>query len=232
MSLNIAPDTLEFSSNAWMNGSGNYGPSISKESFPNSEAEKTFRYRLNMLLENLSNRKLFTPGTLSMENPYSHKVRMDEFAAFALRCSWTIPAGMQALASAPEESLLPTPPAASAQNTAKPAPVMAKSASDNATAIVPDWRMQIQAEAYERWLRLRASGCNPTVYSICEDLALWCIQKDIKGGKGQNPRAGTIRNTVLGAGHWTPPYHSVEQAKNHFEQIARTAQTQVAQTKK
>ena len=51
------------------------------------------------------------------------------------------------------------------------------------------------------------------------------ITKNIKGGKGQNPRAGTIRNTVLGAGHWTPPHHSVEQAKKYVEQIARTAQT-------
>ena len=107
-----------------------------------------------------------------------------------------------------------------------------ESASDGVKAIVPDWRMQIQAEAYELWLRLRASGCNPSVYSICEDMAKWCSKSNIKGGKNQNPRAGTIRNTVLGAGHWNPPPHSVEQAKKYIAQIARTAQTQDAQTKK
>lgn len=107
-------------------------------------------------------------------------------------------------------------------------PVVANSASDGVEPDAPDWRMQIQAEAYARWLRLRASGCNPTVHSICDDIAKWCIEQNIKGGKGQNPRAGTIRNTVLGAGHWTPPHHSVAEAKQ-VAQIARTAQTQVAQ---
>ena len=110
-------------------------------------------------------------------------------------------------------------------------PVEVKGASESVKADT-NWRIQIQAEAYERWLRLRASGCNPSVHSICEDMAKWCIEKDIKGGKGQNPRAGTIRNTVLGAGHWMPPPHSVEKAKKHIEQIARTAQTQVAQIKR
>ena len=111
--------------------------------------------------------------------------------------------------------------------TPSPTPVETVGASGDVEA---DWRMQIQAEAYELWLRLRASGCNPTVYSICEDMAAWCIKQDIKGGKGQNPRAGTIRNSVLGGVHWKPPHHSVEQAKKHVAQIAQTAQTKVAQT--
>ena len=107
-------------------------------------------------------------------------------------------------------------------------PVVAVGASDDKPPT--NWRHLVQAEAYEHWLRLRASGCNPTVHSICEDMAKWCVKHNIKGDKGQNPRAGTIRNAVLSAGHWTPPTHSVEQAKKYVAQIAQTAQTKVAQT--
>jgi hypothetical protein len=105
--------------------------------------------------------------------------------------------------------------------------VLAQPESASKASTTTSWRHQIQAEAWEYWLRLRASGCNPSVYSICDAMEKWCIAENIKGGKGQNPKAGTIRNTVLGAGHWTPPTHSVEQAKKH---VAQTAQTKVAQT--
>ena len=113
-----------------------------------------------------------------------------------------------------------------AQNTETLAPVGTGGASDDKPPT--NWRHAIQAEAYQHWLRLRACGCNPSVFSICGDMATWCIEKNIKGGKGQNPRAGTIRNTVLAAGHWTPPHHSVAEAKKHIAQIAQTAQTKVA----
>ena len=114
---------------------------------------------------------------------------------------------------------------------AAPAPVVAAlvEADDKSPAGPPtDWRMKIQAEAWEHWLRLRASGCNPSIYSICDWMAKWCIDQNIKGAKGQNPKAGTIRNSILGAGHWTPPTHSVEQAKIYVAQIEQTAQIKVA----
>jgi hypothetical protein len=101
-----------------------------------------------------------------------------------------------------------------------PAPAPAK--------VIPHhWRHQVQIEATEHWIRLRASNANPSVNGICEWMAKWCIENDIKGGKNQNPRAGTLRNTVLGAGHWTPPNLTVQQAKEH---VARIAQTKAAQT--
>lgn len=109
---------------------------------------------------------------------------------------------------------------------ATPAPVDAVGASNCEPPT--NWRHLIQAEAYEHWLRLRASGCNPSVFSICPDMARWCIEKNVKGDKGQNPTAGTIRNTVLGGGNWTPPFHSVAEAKRHIAQIAQTAQKEVA----
>ena len=95
-------------------------------------------------------------------------------------------------------------------------------ASDDA-ATVTNWRHRVQAEAYEHWLRLRASGCNPSVNSICPDMAKWCIDNNIKGDKGQNPRAGTIRNAVLGGSSgWVPPHHSIAEAKKYIAQIAQT----------
>ena len=60
----------------------------------------------------------------------------------------------------------------------------------------------------------------------------WCVDQNIRGGKNQNPRAGTIRNTVLGGSHWTPPNYSVADAKKYIAQIAQTAQMKVAQIEK
>ena len=94
-----------------------------------------------------------------------------------------------------------------------------------------NWRHLVQAEAYEHWLRLRASGCNPSVYSICDDMAKWCVKHGIRGDKNQDPKAGTIRNTVLsGSSGWVPPHQSIDEAKKYIAQIAQTAQTKVART--
>ena len=60
--------------------------------------------------------------------------------------------------------------------TPSPAPVVATDASGGEVT-APNWRMQIQAEAYELWLRFRANGCNPSVYSICDDMAAWYHEK-------------------------------------------------------
>jgi hypothetical protein len=131
----------------------------------------------------------------------------------------------------PPDQQIQIPPVAATssteQNTATSEPNVTD--GDATGSAKSNWRYLIQTAAWDHWLRLRASGCNPSVYSICEDMAKWCIEKDIKGDKGQNPRAGTIRNAVLGAGHWVPPHHSVVEAQKY---IAQTAQTEVAQTKK
>lgn len=121
----------------------------------------------------------------------------------------------------------PAPATDTAPAQTAPAPVVA--ASDGPAPAKPNWRHLIQAEAREHWLRLRASGCNPSIYSICSDMARWCADNGIKGDKGQDPKAGTIRNTVLGGGHWTPPHHSVAEAKKYIAQIAQTKVAQTAQ---
>lgn len=93
------------------------------------------------------------------------------------------------------------------------------------TVAKPDGRMKIQAEAYEHWIRLKASGANPTINSICESLARWCADNGVTTQTGVTPRAGTIRNTILGGNSgWVPPAHSRDQAKAHVAQLAQVAQ--------
>ncbi|MDR3452640.1 MAG: hypothetical protein P4L96_07545 [Rhodoferax sp.] len=92
-----------------------------------------------------------------------------------------------------------------------------------------NWKNQIQAAAYEHWITLRASGANPTVHSILDRMANWCSQNDVKTDGGIHPSSGYLRTHVLGGKHWTPPKHSVEQAKRHVEQAAQVAQAEVAQ---
>lgn len=89
----------------------------------------------------------------------------------------------------------------------------------------PDGRAQIQAEAFEHWIRLKASGANPSVHSICDSIAKWCADNNITTHTGVTPMAGTIRNTILGGSSgWQPPKHSRDQAKEHVAQLAQVAQ--------
>lgn len=125
------------------------------------------------------------------------------------------------------------------QSPAKPVPVVAVVALsepekaglvDKATAKpATNWRMKIQAEAYEHWIRLLASGCSPTVHSILDYMAKWCETNNVRTDSGIFPRTGHIKNTVLGGGHWMPPTISREQAKNHVAQVAQVAHSKTAQ---
>ena len=101
----------------------------------------------------------------------------------------------------------------------------AVAASSTPVAANPNGRMKIQAEAYELWLRLKASGANPTVNSISDSMARWCADNGVTTHTGVTPRAGTIRNTILGGSSgWRPPAHSRDQAKSHVAQLAQAAQ--------
>jgi len=89
----------------------------------------------------------------------------------------------------------------------------------------PDGRMLIQQEAYEHWIRLKASGANPSVHSICQHMAKWCGDNNVTTHTGTTPRAGTIRNAILGGSSgWEPPTHSRDQAREHVAQLAQVAQ--------
>ena len=68
-----------------------------------------------------------------------------------------------------------------------------------------NWKMVIQAEAAARFKRLRAAGSSPVVYSILDDMVMWCRANDVKTDGGVFPSAGYLRTHVLGGKHWTPP---------------------------
>lgn len=90
-------------------------------------------------------------------------------------------------------------------------------------------RLRIQQEAAEEWIRWLANNGNPTVHAICEPLAKWCSDNGVKTPGGVSPKAGTLRNSILGAGHWTPPAMTREEAKTHVARLAQVAQGQPAQ---
>ena len=137
------------------------------------------------------------------------KLQFDPFIP-DLKTRHLVMEGFEALINA--KHLLTT---ARGTNATEPAPAGAK----------PDGRMRIQAEAYELWIRLKASGANPTVHSICGSMAKWCADNNITTHTGVTPRAGTIRNTILGGrSDWQPPKHSRDQAKDHVAQLAQVAQ--------
>lgn len=92
-----------------------------------------------------------------------------------------------------------------------------------------DGRMLIQQEASEHWIRLKASGANPSVHSICAHMARWCADQHVTTHTGTTPTAGTIRNTILGGSSgWESPTHSRDQAKEHVARLAQVAQPQPA----
>lgn len=115
---------------------------------------------------------------------------------------------------------------------ATPAPVVAAKAATVGKATdktATNWRMKIQAEAYEHWIRLLASGCSPTPHSILDYLATWCATNNVRTDTGIYPRAGYIKNTAINGKLWTPPNISREQAKKQVAQVAQTNVAQVAQ---
>lgn len=67
------------------------------------------------------------------------------------------------------------------------------------------WKMRVQAEAADMFVRLRKSGANPTVYSILDDLVRWCAKNDVRTKQGVIPKAAYLRVHVLSGKHWTPP---------------------------
>lgn len=85
------------------------------------------------------------------------------------------------------------------------APEVAKSASDADAAAATHWKMRVQAQAADKFVRLRKSGANPTVYSILDDLVRWCAENDVRTERGVIPSANYLRVHVLSGKHWTPP---------------------------
>ena len=137
------------------------------------------------------------------------------------------------LSSSPAQAAPPPAP-----SIANPAPVASARKPDTAPApqvdvpepITANWKMRTQAEAHRLFLVLRASGANPTVHSILDQMASWCRKNDVKASRGTYPSAEYLRVHVLSGKHWQAPTHSVEQAIKALEQIEQIEQTKVEQT--
>ena len=70
---------------------------------------------------------------------------------------------------------------------------------------LPNWKMQVQAQAALHWKTLRATGANPTVGGIVDSIATWCRANNIKSSSGIFPNGNYLRTHVLAKKHWTPP---------------------------
>jgi hypothetical protein len=70
---------------------------------------------------------------------------------------------------------------------------------------VPNWKMQVQAEATALCLTLQKSGSNPTKHSIIESMAKWCRDNKVKTNGNIFPSEGYLRTHVLGGRHWDVP---------------------------
>ena len=126
-------------------------------------------------------------------------------------------------------SKLPIDTAPAQVPTLAPVAVVALGEPDKVTAKpATNWRMKIQAEAYEHWIRLLASGCSPTPNSILDDLVTWCATNNVRTDTGIYPGAGHIKNTVINGRLWTQPTMSREQAKKHVAQVAQVAHSKAA----
>lgn len=120
LSMNIDPDLLKGHPQAWMGGPG-AGPIFKENSFSSQAQKDTFGKCLRLLVANLSVKNGFSPGTLSMDNPHNHGVRLSEFAAWAPTVGWNdIPPELAALAKKPTAAAetKPAPAKAGAGDTA------------------------------------------------------------------------------------------------------------------
>jgi hypothetical protein len=88
LSMNIDPDSLKHHPQAWMAGPG-AGPIFTEDSYPSREERDRADKRLRLLVANKTVKNGFSPGTLSMDNPANHGVRLSEFAAWAISVGMT-----------------------------------------------------------------------------------------------------------------------------------------------
>lgn len=69
------------------------------------------------------------------------------------------------------------------------------------------WRHRVQQEAAAMYLRLRASGADPSVSDLANSLAQWCKNNKIVAERGKHPSAHYIRVHVIGKQHWEKPQY-------------------------
>jgi hypothetical protein len=83
----------------------------------------------------------------------------------------------------------------------------AKRTQRKSPAAQVSWRHRVQQEAAALYLRLRASGANPSVSDLAKSLAPWCEKKKIFAERGKPPSVQYIRVHVLGKQYWKKPQY-------------------------
>lgn len=185
LSMNMDPDSLKNHPQAWMAGAG--AEPIFKENSFSSQAQKDmFGKRLRLLVANKTVKNGFSPGTLSMDNPHNHGVRLSEFAAWAPTVRWNdIP---------PELAALAKKPTAAAET--KPAPAKA-GAGDTATD-GDSWQTKCRAIADELHAKDLAAGAWSSVSDIANRVAPIAITQKIRGPQGQLTAGNILREALQG----------------------------------
>jgi hypothetical protein len=145
---------------------------------------------LSIELGNISARRV-------LDYPYeTQHVAWRDLIRWARTKGYTIPAELETLVAKME-------PASAGVSVTVTAPVVV---TGTPTPAVPNWKMRIQTEATELYLRLQRSGANPTRHSIIKPMATWCHDNKVKTDGDIFPSEGYLRTHVLGGKHWDIPH--------------------------
>jgi hypothetical protein len=97
LSVDIDPHSMTANPDGWM--ASESAPFFDRESFPCEEVMKEFKKRERVLIANVADDS-FSPPVINMGSPKLHKVRLDEFARWAVtKVKWQVPDAMMQIAS-------------------------------------------------------------------------------------------------------------------------------------
>ena len=139
LSLNIEPDGMRFSRNAWMAGPGDHPPIFERETFRDATQQAEFGKRLRLVIAHRPNRTHFSPGTIHMSQSHRHGVRLPEFAAWAKGISLSLPddfPGPSFPLRAPPQSATKSSYEAATESSASPLPLVVAELPDDRPAYV------------------------------------------------------------------------------------------------
>lgn len=193
LSMNIDPDSLKHHPQACMAGPG-AGPIFTEDSYPSREERDRADKRLRLLAANKTVKNGFSPGTLSMDNPANHGVRLSEFAAWAVsKMQWPgMPPELVAMARKPSEQA-----DASAQQ--KDAPVTPEKVGDGDTvAGGDDWQTKCREIADELHAKDIDAGAWSSVSDIANRAAPIADERKIRGPNGRLTGPNILRMCLQG----------------------------------
>ena len=198
LSMNIDPDSLRHHPQAWMAGPGG-GPIFTNDSFSSGEQQIMFYKRLRLLVANKSVKNGFSPGTLSMDNPAYHSVRLSEFSNWAQSIGRDIPDELAAIAIMPvadanAHEMAAQPMKPTAPNAAKPPP--AKDGDGGIVAVrVKETPGQRKQRLQETCDRKKAAGVHAWKRETAfeENISVTMLDRILRRGNSVvAPKTGTV----------------------------------------